>query len=185
MENQEKGEPKSVSEDKDIVSEVEESQTTPEPVISEPKEEESDDDTPSVPAPVKVKKISFQSKEVLTEEDKKQNAELLHKIRSKYEQALQFVTDLHSPQFTLFINLFREALDNNKYTKQWCPMYLEISDDLTTELYAKLYELDQITAEFNKKLIHQVLHIGCPFCVTEWNEDITFDVQTAIVKDHS
>ena len=99
---------------------------------------------------------------------------MLHKIRSKYEQALQFVTDLHSPQFTLFINLFREALDNNKYTKQWCPMYLEISDDLTTELYAKLYELDQITAEFNKKLIHQVLHIGCPFCVTEWNEDITF-----------
>ena len=97
-------------------------------------------------------------KEVLTEEDKKQHAELLHKIRSKYEQALQFVTDLHSPQFTLFINLFREALDNNKYTKQWCPMYLEISDDLTTELYAKLYELDQITAEFNKKLIHQVLH---------------------------
>lgn len=174
MENQEEREPKSVSEDKDIVSEVEESQTTPEPVISEPKEEESDDDTPSVPAPVKVKKISFQSKEVLTEEDKKQNAELLHKIRSKYEQALQFVTDLHSPQFTLFINLFREALDNNKYTKQWCPMYLEISDDLTTELYAKLYELDQVTAEFNKKLIHQVLHIGCPFCVTEWNEDITF-----------
>lgn len=174
MENQEKGEPKSVSEDKDIVSEVEESQTIPEPVISEPKEEEADDGTPSVPAPVKVKKISFQSKEVLTEEDKKQNAELLHKIRSKYEQALQFVTDLHSPQFTLFINLFREALDNNKYTKQWCPMYLEISDDLTTELYAKLYELDQITAEFNKKLIHQVLHIGCPFCVTEWNEDITF-----------
>lgn len=174
VENQEKGEPKSVSEDKDIVSEVEESQTIPEPVISEPKEEEADDGTPSVPAPVKVKKISFQSKEVLTEEDKKQNAELLHKIRSKYEQALQFVTDLHSPQFTLFINLFREALDNNKYTKQWCPMYLEISDDLTTELYAKLYELDQVTAEFNKKLIHQVLHIGCPFCVTEWNEDITF-----------
>lgn len=174
VENQEEREPKSVSEDKDIVSEVEESQTIPEPVISEPKEEESDDDTPSVPAPVKVKKISFQSKEVLTEEDKKQNAELLHKIRSKYEQALQFVTDLHSPQFTLFINLFREALDNNKYTKQWCPMYLEISDDLTTELYAKLYELDQVTAEFNKKLIHQVLHIGCPFCATEWNEDITF-----------
>ena len=174
MENHEEREQKSVSEDKDIVSEVEESQTTPEPVISEPKEEESDDDTPSVPAPVKVKKISFQSKEVLTEEDKKQNAELLHKIRSQYEQALQFVTDLHSPQFTLFINLFREALDNNKYTKQWCPMYLEISDDLTTELYAKLYELDQVTAEFNKKLIHQVLHIGCPFCVTEWNEDITF-----------
>lgn len=174
MENQEEREPKIVSEDKNIVSEVEESQTTPEPVISEPKEEETDDGTPNVPAPVKVKKISFQSKEVLTEEDKKQNAELLHKIRSKYEQALQFVTDLHSPQFTLFINLFREALDNNKYTKQWCPMYLEISDDLTTELYAKLYELDQITAEFNKKLIHQVLHIGCPFCVTEWNEDITF-----------
>ena len=70
VENQEKGEPKSVSEDKDIVSEVEESQTIPEPVISEPKEEEADDGTPSVPAPVKVKKISFQSKEVLTEEDK-------------------------------------------------------------------------------------------------------------------
>lgn len=137
-------------------------------------EKQSDNDIPKVPAPVKVKKILFQSKEKLSDEDKKSNAEFLHNIRSKYEETLQFVRDLHSPQFTVFINLLNEALNGNKYTKQWCPIYLDLTDDLTTDLYAKLYELDQITAEFNKKLIHQVMHLGCPFCANEWDEDVTF-----------
>lgn len=142
--------------------------------IESSKSESEDNGMPDVPVPVQVKKITFQSKESLSEDDKKANADLLHKIRSKYEGVLQYIRDLHSPQFTIFINMLSEALDNNKYTKQWCPVYLDITDDITTELYAKLYELDQITAEFNKKLIHQIMHIGCPFCANEWDEDVTF-----------
>ena len=149
-------------------------QTDPGQAEAKESETEAEENPEGPPAPVKVKKITFKSKETLTEEDKKSNAELLHNIRSQYEETLRFIKNTHSPQYTLFVNLITEALESNKYTKQWCPMYLEISDDLTTEVYARLYELDHITADFNKKLIHQVMHIGCPFCANEWDEDVTF-----------
>lgn len=149
------------------------------PVVTETEEtppEENFEEDEFVPEPVKkpVKKIVFQSKEVLTDEDKEYNKKLLHDLRSKYEETLKFIRDGHSPQYSIFINIFEEALDKNIYTKQLCPVYLEISDDLSTDLYAQLYEIDKATAEFNKKLIHQVYHMGCPFCANEWEEDVTF-----------
>ena len=147
-----------------------------EPKVEEPVEAPAEEEEDFVPAPVKsaAKKITFQSKEELTDEDKALNKELLHNIRAQYEETLQFIRDGHSPQFTIFINMIEEVLDTNVYTKQWCPLYLEISDDLSSELYARLYALDKATAEFNKKLIHQVYPIGCPFCANNWEEDITF-----------
>ena len=132
------------------------------------------DEMKDTPTPVPVKKIQIQSKEILSEETKIENKALLQNIRSQYEDTLQFIKDLHNPQFTIFINLFSEALEHNVYTKQLCPTYLDISTDVSTELYARLYELDKVTIEFNKKLVHQTIHLGCPFCATEWDEDVTF-----------
>lgn len=159
-------------------TEITESKSAEETIdITAANEEQVDDslDIPvPAPAPTKTKKISFQSKEKLSDAEKRMNEELLHNIRSKYEEISQFIRDMHSPQYTTIINLLTDALNTNKYTKQMCPKYLEISDDISSVLYAKLYELDQVTAEFNKKLIRQTYHLGCAFCAKEWDEDITF-----------
>ena len=166
---------KPVKEDSKQVEEIKATEETKQieetKAVEESKQEEKEE---FAPAPVQAKKITFQSKEELTDEDKMFNKNLLHNIRSHYEQVLQFLRDSHTSQFSIFINMIEEVLDTNKYTKQWCPMYLDISDDLTSELYAKLYELDKVTADFNRKLIHQVLHLGCWNCSNEWDEDITF-----------
>ena len=49
-----------------------------------------------------------------------------------------------------------------------------MSNDVTTDIYAALYELDEKTKEFHEGLIHQSITLGCPLCGKDWEEDITF-----------
>ena len=51
---------------------------------------------------------------------------------------------------------------------------MDISNDYTTELYNNLYELDQMVQDFHKSVVRKKLHLGCPNCGSEWDEDLTF-----------
>lgn len=129
-----------------------------------------------IPRPTTKKEVKVQGtfKEELSEKEKEQNAEKLVKLQESYKEVSAFIVDSKDNRFRSIAKELDNAVATNVYKTQWCPVYLNISDDTSTELYAKLYELDIETLEFNKTITRQSLHLGCAFCGTEWDEDITF-----------
>lgn len=136
-----------------------------------------ENDSSDVPAPKKkteIKEVTGTVKESLSDDECMQNEELLANIVKEYEDVMKYIDDLKNSKWRFLINKMRDVLEKRKFNLQWCPMYLEISDDLSDELYAKLYDLDDHTLKFNQRVIHQVIHLGCPTCGQSWDEDITF-----------
>lgn len=129
----------------------------------------------AAPVPQMKKKVSTGIvKEKLTEEEERANQEKLNALLKTYQEAIEFITSLRNAKWRSIVNKMNDAVNNKKFTQQWCPLYLELSDDISSELYAKLYDVDQQTIQFNKTVIHQVVSLGCPNCGKEWQEDITF-----------
>ena len=131
----------------------------------------------AVPKPTfkKNKETGISVKDVLTEDEIKSNKELLDNIRREYNDCIKFIEDSCNTSYRIILNTMKECNDKLRYNKPFCKMYLETGNpDLGSELYAKLYALDQLTVEFNKKVVHQVKKIGCFSCNHTWNEDITF-----------
>jgi len=128
-----------------------------------------------VPAPVSKKQDSdFIVKTTLSADEDKKNRELLEVIRKQYKDTIDFIEKTCNSQWSIIKNRMQDELSSNQFKVQWCPAYLEISSDNSTELYRRLYELDIATKEFHKSVVHQVIHMGCAFCAHEWNEDVTF-----------
>lgn len=113
-------------------------------------------------------------KDVLTEEENIRNKELLNDIQVKYTEMVEFIESLCNPQWGTILNHMKDCKKNNLFNKQWCKMYLEVSDDVSTPLYAKLYELDNQTLQYNNEVVHQIKNLGCFNCGGTWEEDITF-----------
>ena len=107
------------------------------------------------------------------EEDNK-NYELLQRIKERYNEVYDFIYETRNPTWKSIMYKIRESIDKNKFTEQYCPMYLALSDDISTELYAKLYELDQETMQFQKNIVHMIENLGCVNCNEQWDEDVTF-----------
>lgn len=129
------------------------------------------------PVPQYKKEEAHQNKNVkesLTEEEIKKNNELLESLLGFYNEMQIFIESLKNAKWRSIQNKMRDVVNKKKFTIQWCPLYLEVSDDVSTELYAKLYDLDQKTEQFHQDVIHQVQHLGCPNCGKPWDEDITF-----------
>ena len=122
--------------------------------------------------PVETKEIV--RKDQLTTEEIESNRMLLEAIRGDYERCADTIRNQGDSRWTVLENKIRDAVKKDRYVTQWCPLYLAESDDISTDLYRDLWDLDQKTAEFNRKVVHQVEHLGCPYCGNEWDEDITF-----------
>lgn len=139
------------------------------------KDAEEAEATNFAPKPV-TKKTEKQGnvKEKITKAEDEKNKKLLAELTSIYEETMQFIDDTCNSQFRIIRNRMEEALKNKKFRQIYTTMYLDISDDNSTELYKKLYDLDCATAKFYKELTSQVVEMGCAFCGKSWREDITF-----------
>ncbi len=138
------------------------------------KQEETADSDMIAPTIKQVEKPTFVIKEDLTDEEIKKNDEMLSDLRALYKSSIIFMEKTCNSQYRLIINKMQDAIDTNVFKNQFTKMYLEISDDTSTELYQKLYDVDVATKKFQKDVVHQIRHIGCFNCGNEWDEDITF-----------
>lgn len=129
----------------------------------------------SVPKPTKKKEeVKGKSKQELTDEEKKSNDEKLKFLQERYKEVSALINDSKDNRFKAIAKQIDDAVATNVYKTQWCPLYLNISDDTSSDIYAALYDLDIDTLDFNKTVIRQTVHLGCAFCGHEWDEDITF-----------
>ena len=104
---------------------------------------------------VEKKKPTYTVKERLSEKEDSRNKDLLEDLRSKYEECIAFIRDMCNSQYRIILNMMEDAYNQNIYKVQFCPMYLEISEDRKTSLYHKLYEVDVATVEFQKEVVHR------------------------------
>ena len=142
------------------------------------KEKKSKKSKNNAPVPVaqevNVDEIVNSTTDDLAAEEIAQNDKLLKEIRKTYQDTIDFISELRLSQWQPIKNKLEQALKENKFKDQLCVVYLDITDDVSTQLYAKLYELDELTANFNEEFIHQIKHFRCYSCSKEWDEDITF-----------
>lgn len=113
-------------------------------------------------------------KETLTPEEEAENESLLADLVADYKNAIQSVRDTRNPGFRIIEKKLNECINKNEFNTQFCRIYMEISNDYSTALYAALYALDNKTKEFREKITHRIAHFGCPQCGNEWDEDLTF-----------
>jgi hypothetical protein len=160
-----------------------------EPKHAEPVEEDVPAETPAQPTRRVVKKNDETDvpvpetveedkdgteKGVLTEEEKAKNAKLLSELKAEYQKVIDMIDDGYDTIFRPVQKKLKECVDTNTFNTQFCPLYLEFSSDVSTDLYAELYDLDEQTRAFREQVVHHIEHFGCPMCGTEWDEDLTF-----------
>lgn len=112
--------------------------------------------------------------EPLTEEEEVNNRVLLEKVRKAYEDCLAAIDESCNTLFVPIKNKIQESLNTNKYACELCYAYLEVTNDVSSYVYKKLYEADIAVDEFNNNVHRQYIRMGCPGCNNMWNEDITF-----------
>lgn len=160
-----------------------------EPKHAEPVEEDVPAETPAQPARRVVKKNNETDvpvpetveedkdgteKGVLTDEEKAKNAKLLSELKAEYQKVIDMIDDGYDTIFRPVQKKLKECVDTNTFNTQFCPLYLEFSSDVSSDLYAELYDLDEQTRTFREQVVHHIEHFGCPMCGTEWDEDLTF-----------
>lgn len=155
-----------------------------EPVKSEPTEPEANMAARSQmfatgapedpPAPTKKNNVLDSAKDSLSEEENERNWALLHQLIDKHNQCIKIIDDSYNTGFYPIKSTLQECVNKKVFNRQYCRIYMDISNDYTTELYNNLYELDQMVQDFHKSVVRKKLHLGCPNCGSEWDEDLTF-----------
>jgi len=143
---------------------------------SEASKEENEEEVSDIPVPkTKAEKKPLKNaKETLTVEEEQKNEVLLSDLRDLYKNTIRYLNETCNSQYKIIVNKMQDAVDKNIYKQSFTKMYFDISDDTSTELYKALYDVDIATQKFHKSVTHQVKHLGCFNCGTEWDEDITF-----------
>ena len=169
---------------KGMFSKIQKKQETETVKLKEQKSESREDDSkinyaeeekkPPVPE-VKRTENDMIVKETITAEENARNIAMLKDIESQYMDARNLIDQMSDSRYRILGNKLADTMKDKTYGKtQWARQYLDVSDNVATELYAKLYNLDRQTKKFCKEVVHQVEHMGCPMCGKEWDEDVTF-----------
>lgn len=116
----------------------------------------------------------WKQKSTLSATEDSQNHMMLERLKQQYEATLSYIESLHNGKWRTLAGRMKQALEKSKFDQQWCVLYMGISQDYSTELYARLYRLDEITEKFNNTIVHQIVKTGCPMCGHTWEEDVTF-----------
>lgn len=162
----------SINENVPNLESTNETQNVKEP--EDPKEVNEDEDIIPKPKEQQQKKSNLIVKEELTEEEDANNKRLLEDLRNLYKTTIVYINETCNSQYRGILNKMQEAVDKNIYKQQFTKMYLDISEDTSSELYRRLYDVDIATQKFHKSVVHQIRHLGCFNCGTNWDEDITF-----------
>lgn len=116
----------------------------------------------------------------LTEEDERQNQEYLSEIRKEYTELLNYVISLRSSQWKPIERIVRNSLETNDYSESVILKYLELSKDITTDLYTRLYTVTEpIRRKFQDGVKREMKNLVCYNCSAQWKVDVTF-----MEKDH-
>lgn len=126
------------------------------------------------PVPTKKNNVLDSAKDSLSEEENERNWALLHQLIDKHNQCIKIIDDSYNTSFYPIKSTLQECVNKKVFNRQYCRIYMDISNDYTTELYNNLYELDQMVQDFHKSVVRKKLHLGCPNCGSEWDEDLTF-----------
>ena len=126
------------------------------------------------PVPTKKNNVLDSAKDSLSEEENERNWALLHQLIDKHNQCIKIIDDSYNTGFYPIKSTLQECVNKKVFNRQYCRIYMDISNDFTTELYNNLYELDQMVQDFHKSVVRKKLHLGCPNCGSEWDEDLTF-----------
>ena len=126
------------------------------------------------PVPTKKNNVLDSAKDSLNEEENERNWALLHQLIDKHNQCIKIIDDSYNTGFYPIKSTLQECVNKKVFNRQYCRIYMDISNDYTTELYNNLYELDQMVQDFHKSVVRKKLHLGCPNCGSEWDEDLTF-----------
>lgn len=117
----------------------------------------------------------------LTEEDERQNQEYLSEIRKEYTELLNYVISLRSSQWKPIERIVRNSLETNDYSESVILKYLELSKDITTDLYTRLYTVTEpIRRKFQDGVKREMKNLVCYNCSAQWKVDVTF-----MEKDHN
>lgn len=167
----------SINEDVPNLESTNDTQTVKEPEESKETNENEDEDIIPKPKEQQQKKPNLIVKEELTEDEERNNKRLLEDLRDLYKTTIIYINETCNSQYRGILNKMQEAVDKNVYKQQFTKMYLDISEDTSSELYRRLYDVDIATQKFHKSVVHQIKHLGCFNCGTNWDEDITFLVK--------
>ena len=116
----------------------------------------------------------------LTEEDEKRNREYLIKVRKEYTELLNYVVSLNASMWKPIERIVRNSLETDDYSESIILKYLELSKDITTELYNHLYDITEpIRREFIDGVKRKMKPLVCYNCSSKWKVDVTF-----MEKDH-
>ena len=116
----------------------------------------------------------------LTEEDERRNQEYLSEIRKEYTELLKYVISLNSSMWKPIERIVRNSLETNDYSESVILKYLELSKDITTDLYTRLYNVTEpIRRKFEDGVKRKYKTIVCYNCSAKWKVDVTF-----MEKDH-
>lgn len=126
------------------------------------------------PVPTKKNNVLDSAKDSLSEEENERNWALLNQLIDKHNQCIKIIDDSYNTGFYSIKSTLQECVNKKVFNRQYCRIYMDISNDYTTELYNNLYELDQMVQDFHKSVVRKKLHLGCPNCGSEWDEDLTF-----------
>lgn len=130
--------------------------------------------TEDPPVPTKKNNVLDSAKDSLSEEENERNWALLNQLIDKHNQCIKIIDDSYNTGFYPIKSTLQECVNKKVFNRQYCRIYMDISNDYTTELYNNLYELDQMVQDFHKSVVRKKLHLGCPNCGSEWDEDLTF-----------
>lgn len=116
----------------------------------------------------------------LTEEDERYNQMLLSEIRKEYTELLKYIISLKSSIWKPIERIVRNSLETNDYSESVILKYLELSKDITTDLYTRLYTVTEpIQRKFEDGVKREYKKLVCYNCSAQWKVDVTF-----MGKDH-
>ena len=116
----------------------------------------------------------------LTEEDERYNQMLLSEIRKEYTELLKYIISLKSSIWKPIERIVRNSLETNDYSESVILKYLELSKDITTDLYTRLYTVTEpIRRKFEDGVKREYKKLVCYNCSAQWKVDVTF-----MGKDH-
>lgn len=105
----------------------------------------------------------------------KKNRLLLNKVQQKYEKLIDYIKELNVSMWKPIEQLASHAIKTKNYSDSLIMKYLNLSKDVTTELYRILYEeVEPERQNFEKNVKRTVKTIKCFNCGNETEVDVTF-----------